>query len=91
MPETEEEMAALMEAWQNWFAELGESLVDSGSPFGARQIVAADGAVSEGGPSNGFGVIAADSFADAVLKTKNCPVLSLGSDNAVEISECLEM
>jgi len=32
-----------MKAWGDWFASLGEQLVDGGNPFGAGRAVTADG------------------------------------------------
>lgn len=91
MPETDEEMAAMMQGWQTWFGMLGASLIDPGAPFGPRQTIAADGSVSDAGGSNGYSVIEANDLADAIAKAKGCPVLGLGSDNTVEVSECIDM
>jgi hypothetical protein len=30
-------------AWMNWFASIGDSIVDSGNPFGAGRELTADG------------------------------------------------
>ena len=32
MPESETEQAAVMQAWTNWFGQLGSALVDAGNP-----------------------------------------------------------
>ena len=52
MPEDEAGQAALMERWNGWFGQLGESVVDSGNPFSQARTVAAGGAVTEGGGTN---------------------------------------
>lgn len=91
MPETDEEMAAMMQGWEAWFGSLGGALLDPGAPFGARQTIAADGTVSDAGGSNGYGVIEAANLADAIAKAKGCPALRLGPDNTVEVSECMDM
>ena len=49
MPEDEAGQAALMERWNGWFGQLGESVVGSGNPFSQARTVAAGGAVTEGG------------------------------------------
>jgi len=38
-----------------------------------------------------YGVIEATDLADAITKAQTCPVLGLGPDNKVEVSECMEM
>lgn len=91
MPETDEEMASMMQGWETWFGALAGALADPGAPFGPRQTISADGSVSDTGGSNGYGVIEADDLADAIAKAKTCPVLGLGPDNKVEVSECMEM
>ncbi len=91
IPETDEDLAAMMKGWEDWFTELGAALLDPGSPFGPRQTIDADGTIADTGSANGYGVIEADNLADALAKTKSCPVLTLGPGNKVEVSECLEM
>ncbi len=91
MPETDEEMAAMMSAWERWFGQLGEALIDSGAPFGARQTIDTDGTVTDGGPSNGYSIIKAENLSDAIDKARTCPVLSLGDGNTVEVSEQMAM
>jgi len=44
--------AAVMDAWMAWFGEIGPSIVDMGSPFGATATIASNGSVSEGGGSD---------------------------------------
>jgi hypothetical protein len=51
MAETEQDQAAVMQAWGAWFGQLGEAVVDGGDPCGASAAVAADGSVSGGAPS----------------------------------------
>ena len=47
MPESEEEQATVMKAWDAWMHDLGSALKDGGNPFapGAAKTIAADGAV----------------------------------------------
>ena len=33
MPESEAEVAAVMKAWETWYGELGEAVLDPGDPF----------------------------------------------------------
>lgn len=89
MSEAEEEIAATMKAWEDWFTELGSAVVDPGHPLGPIQTVAPDGAVADGGHVNGYSLITADDLTDAIAKAKGCPVLADGG--TVEVGECVEM
>jgi hypothetical protein len=91
MAETEQEQAAIMQAWTAWFAQLGPAVVDGGNPFGTSAVLAADGSVSSGGPSRltGYSILAADSLDAATAAVKGCPVLSSGG--AVEVYETLDV
>jgi hypothetical protein len=88
-PDNEEAAAAVMEAWNGWFADLGDAIVDGGHPLGPVQSIAPGGAVRDGGEVTGYSIIAADDLADAVAKAKGCPVLTDGG--AVEVGECVDM
>ena len=80
MPESPEEGAKVMQAWDVWFGELGDSLVDGGNPASATKTIAADGSVSDdaSGPS-GYSILKADSLDAAVALAKGCPVLQGGA------------
>ena len=87
MPESEEERAAVTQAWTNWFGQLGSALVDPGNPTtGQVKTIASDGTVSEGSEldmASGYSVIKADSLDDAVTKARGCPVLQGGASIVV--------
>ena len=86
MPETPEEGAKVMKAWDAWFAELGDKVVDGGNPVSAVRTIAANGSVSEGGSTvSGYSVIKADSLDQAVKLAKGCPVLGGGA--SIEVAE----
>jgi len=92
MAETEEEQAAVMEAWMAWFAGLGEALVDGGNPIGRAHTVHSDGSVTQDGGSNpltGYSLVSADSIEEAVALAKGCPGLANGG--SVEVAETLDM
>ena len=80
MPESPEEGAKVMQAWDVWFGELGDSLVDGGNPASATRTIAPDGSVSDdaSGPS-GYSILKADSLDAAVALAKGCPVLQAGA------------
>ena len=92
MPETDEEQAAVMKAWDSWMHDLGSALKDGGNPFapGAAKTISADGAVRDGaGSATGYSIITADSLDDAVTKSKGCPVLQGGA--TIEVYETFQV
>ena len=86
---TEEERAAVMEAWGAWFGTLGAAVVEAGAPFSASATVANDKSVGNGGTLTGYSVLAADSLDGAVGLAKGCPIFSNGG--SVEVYEAMEM
>ena len=92
MPEDEAGQAALMERWNGWFGQLGESVVDSGNPFSQARTVAAGGAVTEGGGTNpltGYSIISDANLDEAITLAQGCPVLEGGG--SVEVAEAVDM
>jgi hypothetical protein len=81
MPETEDEQARVMQAWDAWFHQLGSAVADGGNPFTpTSRAIAPDGSVGDGsaGPS-GYSILEADSLDTAVTLAKGCPVLQGGA------------
>jgi hypothetical protein len=92
MPESEEEQATVMKAWDTWMHSLGGALKDGGNPFapGAAKTISADGSVRDGaGSASGYSIITADSLDDAADKAKGCPVLEGGA--TVEVYETFQV
>jgi hypothetical protein len=89
MPESQEEMAAVTQAWTSWFGTLGDALVDGGNPASQTRTVAADGSVRDdpSGPS-GYSIIKAESLDAAVGFAKGCPVLHGGA--SIQVVETFE-
>ncbi len=85
-PETEEENKRAMQAWTEWFGQLGDALVDGGNPASATKEIGNGGAVRDiaNGPT-GYSIIKADGFDRAVQLAKGCPVLQGGA--SVEVVE----
>ncbi len=88
MPDTEEGMAQLMEAWGAWFGSLGDAVIDGGNPFGSGKIVT-DGSVTDGTRAGGYSIIDATDLDDAATKAAGCPVLAGGG--TVAVHEALDM
>ena len=91
MGETEAARAAVMQAWDAWFHELGAAIVDGGNPGVATKVVSSDGSVSDGGPTSptGYTTVSAASHDEAVRLAGSCPVLAAGG--MVEVTALLDM
>ncbi len=87
MPETEEETAQVMKAWDAWMGQIGSGLKDGGNPFTpAAKTIANDGSVSDGAPGplhTGYTILTADSLDAALEMAKSCPVLMGGASITV--------
>ncbi len=81
MPETKEEQDHVMSAWTDWFAKIGDALVDGGNPASQTKVVTKDGAVSAGDADSpsGYSIIKADDIDRAVELAKGCPVFLGGA------------
>jgi hypothetical protein len=94
MPETEEETARVMKAWNDWYADLGKAVKDGGNPFSpAAKTIASDGAVREGAqgtPHTGYTIVSANSIDEATTLAKGSPILQGGGSVTVyEIVEAM--
>jgi len=91
-PETEEELASVLDAWGQWLGSMGAAVVDGGNPVGMSSTVNPDGSVVDNGganPVSGYGLFEASSHDDAVAKAKGCPILNDGG--SVELAEVMDM
>jgi YCII-related domain len=81
MPESEEETAQVMKAWDSWFSELGGALADGGNPFTSdSKTIASDGSVTDTkATASGYSVIEANSLDEATKLAGGCPVLLGGA------------
>lgn len=93
MPETEAEQARVMQAWTDWYAELGAAVKDGGNPFApAARTIATDGSVSDGtsgAPHTGYTIVTADSLDAATTLAKGSPILQGGG--SITVYEQIEM
>jgi hypothetical protein len=93
MPESEEEQAQVMKAWEVWYGTIGASLKDGGNPFGpASKTVGNDGSVKDGalGPApTGYTIVTTASLETATDIAKGSPVLQGGG--SVTVYEVLEV
>jgi hypothetical protein len=91
MPDTEEGVAAVMEAWGAWFGSLGSAVVDGGNPFGQSKTVAPDGSVTDGNVASlsGYSIVDAPDLDAAVKMAQGCPVLQ--GDSSISVCEAIDM
>lgn len=91
-PETEEEVAQVMNDWGAWFGTMGAAVIDGGNPVGSSITVLADGSVEDNGgsnPASGYSLIEAADLQEATARAKGCPVLASGG--SVELAEAIDM
>ena len=91
-PESEEEVAKVMDDWGNWLGSMGAAVIDGGNPVGLSTTINPDGSVvSNGGanPASGYSLIEASDLDDAIAKAKGCPVLK--AEGSVELAEAFDM
>lgn len=76
-------------AWKSWFATVGGSLVDSGSPLVAGRVITAAGAndaATDVLPAVGYSIVNAQDMDAAEKLLDGCPFV-----NSVQIYEALPM
>jgi hypothetical protein len=76
-------------AWQQWFAKVGDRVVDSGNPLGNCVEVAANRRRElspDQGAATGYSIVSAESLADAERLLEGCPVVT-----SVRIYEAMAM
>ncbi|WP_298968713.1 YciI family protein [uncultured Roseobacter sp.] len=91
-PDTEEEGAKVMAAWQAWFEGMGKAVVNPGNPVGMSKTVTAEGVEDHGGanPLSGFSVVAAADIDEAIDMAKGCPMVTDGT-GSIEVAEVHQM
>jgi hypothetical protein len=91
-PESEAEVAEVLDAWGAWFGSMGTAVVDGGNPVGASSTVNSDGSVTDHGGSNpvsGYSLIEAPDLDDALARARGCPILASGG--SIELAEAIDM
>lgn len=89
-PETPEDGAKQMAKWKAWLEDLGETVVNPGTPLGKSKFVSAAG-VSDGGGQDaltGYTTVEADDMDAALVMAKACPFLEMGT---LEVAEVMNM
>ncbi len=86
-PETQEAGAAAMERWKVWVADLGDAVVNPGTPLGPSKSVTTDGVSDGGGPTalTGFSIVTAADMDAALVIANKCPFLEMGTIEVAQI------
>jgi hypothetical protein len=85
LPPTQE----MKDAWTGWFSDIGDSIVDSGNPFGEGREVTEGGTRDlplEPDSTVGYTIVEAASMDDAEKLLANCPIIT-----SVRVYEAMSM
>ncbi len=91
-PESEAEVAEVLDAWGAWMGSMGAAVIDGGNPVGMSSTINSDGSVTDNGGSNpvsGYGLFEAADLDDAIAKGRGCPILASGG--SIELAEAIDM
>lgn len=90
-PKTPEEGAKHKESWGAWLGELGDAVVNPGTPLGQSKIVSSSGALDTKASYrlSGFTTVKADDMDAAIAMAKTCPFLNI--NGLLEVAEIMEM
>ncbi len=88
-PESPEEGAKHMAKWKAWVHDLGDAVINPGTPLGKSKIVSASGVSDNDGsdPLTGFSIVKADSMDAALEIARGCPFLDFGTIKVAEVKE----
>lgn len=91
-PESPEEGAKIMAAWNDWYGAMGDAVLDGGGPAGMSKTVSADGVADDGGanPVSGLTIVEAADQAAACEMARGCPMVVSGN-GSVEVCEIIRM
>ena len=86
-----EKSKEVMQKWGAWMSEIGDKMVNMGSPMNKRGVsIVDDGNEGTADMINGYSIIKAESMEEAKKLSKNHPFLADGTGNfSVEIYEIL--
>ena len=80
-------VGASHEGWPEWFARLGDALLDLGSPMVNGDAVVADGTSRAASDLNGYSLVRADDLDAVRALVRDHPFLRAGPENSIEIFE----
>jgi len=89
-PQNPEEGKKHMNKWNDWLKQMGNKMVNPGSPLGMSKTVSTDGIADNGGsnPLMGYSIVKAENMDSALEMAKDCPFIEMGT---IEVAEVMEM
>lgn len=87
-PITPDDFNAAQPAWDEWFTELGEAVIDRGNPLTSNQTVGGDKSENRGSgknPAVRYTLVQAEDREAVVALAKKCPLIDAGGD--IQIAE----
>lgn len=91
-PKTPQEGAAGMAKWKAWLGNLGDAVVNPGTPMGPSKIVGPDGVTDGSGPNalTGYTIVRAQDMDAALEIARACPFLDMESAT-LEVAQLMDM
>lgn len=91
-PVTLEDFESAKQAWDEWFEEMGDAVLDRGHPVDSNHTVHRSHTVTSDGGRNPvirYSMIQAEDKDEAVTLVKKCPMIEAGGD--IQIAEVLSV
>jgi len=88
-PPTPEQMEAVMGQWNAWAAQVGDRMVDFGTPLAGGVQVTPEGRSPSTREVAGYTLIEADSMDDALALAQDHPHLNMPGGCTIEVHEAL--
>jgi hypothetical protein len=88
--ERPEDGNAYMSNWRAWMGEVGEAMINPGTPMSSGKTLSAEGVsdTARGEPLTGFSIVSAESLDAAVALALGCPHLAHGT---IDVAQAMDM
>ena len=84
-------MMAGMAAWGKWVSDLGDAIVDQGTPLGTTLRISADGIAPIHNACTAYVIVRAETHEAAAEMFRNHPHFTMRPGDSVEVMECLPL
>lgn len=88
-PAQQRRLMAGMEAWGKWVADLGDAIIDQGTPLGKTLRVSPGGIAPTENACTAYVIVRADTHQAAASMFIDHPHFTLMPGDSVEVMECL--
>lgn len=90
-PQSPEEGQAQMQAWKQWVTDLGDKIVNPGTPLPQSRLVTSSSVEEDQNPNAmmGFAIIQAENMDEAIEIAKSDPFLKM--NGTIRLSEMMQM